>query len=213
MIKQKHFYCSNKQCTKGHKGGRRHTIENAIRAPVGKFCSNECRYIYAMDKNNQKRLQAKGKAIKQKAANKKSREDKKKSRTRSQWFSMLQFLVNQYVRDIRDKDKGCYTCGTNSPDIEYHAGHWVPQKRSDSRRFVLKNIHKQCNKCNTYLGGMPLEYRQHMIADYGLGYVEWLKADKNHPDLKLQFPTWQDIEAEILKYRKLIREAGLTPCR
>ena len=205
MIKQKHFYCSH--CKK------RGLIEDAVITPAGKFCDNEHLYLYAIDKQNKQRLVSKGKAIKQKAANKKSREDKKKVRKRSVWYDMLNKLQQQYVTKVRDVGKPCRTCGTSDPYVEYHGGHFIPQKGSDSRRFYIKQINIQCHACNTYGGGKPAEYEQFMIAEYGQDYVNWLKADKNHPSLKEQYPNWQDIEAEILIYRKLIRESGLTPCR
>ena len=59
--------------------------------------------------------------------------------------------------------------------------------------------------------GMPVEYDLALDAEYGKGFADKLNCVSNYPELKEQFPTWQDIEAEIIRYRKLLRAEGLTP--
>ncbi len=93
------------------------------------------------------------------------------------------------------------------------AGHYkaVGRGGADRRRFNLFNIHAQCRHCNSFNSGKPLEYREFLINEYGIEKVEWLECEANHPTLKEQFPTHQDVEAEIIRYRALLRNNGITP--
>ena len=60
---------------------------------------------------------------------------------------------------------------------------------------------------------MPVEYGEFIKAVYGEGHYNWLHTNflchKPHPTLKEQFPTSQDIELEIKRYRKLLKDAGV----
>ena len=134
--------------------------------------------------------------------------------SRGKWYKRLQILVNQWVVHVRDKDKDCYTCGTSNPNIKYDCGHRHHAGRGggDRRRFVLENLHKQCSvQCNQHGGGMPVEYDIELNIEYGEGFADKLKCVGDYPTLKEQFPTWQDIEEEITRYRVLLRAEGLTP--
>lgn len=132
----------------------------------------------------------------------------------TKWRSKLQALINQWIVHVRDKDKPCYTCGTSNPNIKYDAGHRHHAGRggADRRRFVLENIHKQCSViCNQHGSGKPREYDIALDDEYGEGFADHLNCEVNYPTLKEQFPLWQDVEVEILRYRKLLRDNGLTP--
>lgn len=154
----------------------------------------------------------KGKEIKRKEQKKADKKRKKELMTRAQWYDKLQKLVNQYVK-FRDRKKPCCTCGTTSQAIKYDAGHFIPQKGYDPRRFELTNIHKQCSvQCNQHGSGKRAEYREFIRGKYGQEHLEWLEGEVNHKSLKEQFPHWVEIENEISRYRKLIRKAGLKPC-
>ena len=157
---------------------------------------------------------SKGSEIKRKLQKKKDVARKKELMSRPQWFKRLQILVNQCVVHVWGKDEPCYTCGTSNPEIKYDAGHRHHAGRGggDRRRFLKENIKKQCSvNCNQYGGGMPREFDIALDAEYGEGFADKLNCVVNYPTLKEQFPTWQDIENEILRYRKLLRDNGLTP--
>lgn len=72
---------------------------------------------------------------------------------------------------IRHEEKDCYTC--NAKDLQgqnAQAGHYKPvaivgsnNTRSWDRRF----IHLQCSRCNGAGQGMAVEYRRHLVRDYG----------------------------------------------
>lgn len=73
----------------------------------------------------------------------------------------------------------CVTCGTsdtwNSGGI--HAGHFLPGR---SPHIVCEEvgIHPQCNYCNTFKAGAPMEYRVYMNAIYGVEVIERLEELK-----------------------------------
>ena len=174
------------------------------------YCNFEAAVSYA---NKNKAI---GKKIIQKAQKKKDLKRIKELMTRPKWYMKLQALVNQWIVHVRDKDKPCYTCGTVNPNIKYDAGHRHHAGRGggDRRRFLEENIHKQCSVvCNQHGGGMPVEYDAALNEEYGQGFSNKLSCVSNYPELKEQFPTWQDIEVQIKKYRSLLRAEGLTPTR
>ena len=170
------------------------------------FCSIEVAVKYGYENRN------KGAKIVHKEQKKKDAVRKKKLITRSQWFDKKQKLVNQYVREVKEADQPCCTC--NQFKDSYDCGHYkaVGRGGADRRRFTLMNLHRQCRHCNSFNGGKPVEYRAYLIERYGIDKVLWLEDESQHPTLKEQFPTTQDIEDGIKKYRELLRAEGLTPC-
>jgi hypothetical protein len=179
-----------------------------IRVPGGFFCNID----HAIEYANAKSIKAKNKKTKTKAKQerKHTKQRKKELMTRSQWYNKLQRLVNQYVTKVRDVGKPCCTCGTTKPGIKYDAGHFFTRASRPDIRFELTNIHLQCSvRCNQHGSGMRNEYEKFIIEKYGQDHLDWLTLEKD--SLKVQFPNWQDIEAEIVRYRKLLREHGITP--
>jgi hypothetical protein len=186
------------------------TKETSVIVLLKRFCSFECAAKFG------KANIPKGKEIRRKEQRKNDKVRLKELRSRTTWFAnYLQPLVNQYNRDVLHAGKPCYTCGNTNGDTKMNAGHYIPVGAGggDRRRFMHENIKRQCEFCNTYKGGAPKEYRMKLIEENGEKWVLDLECEYNHPTLKEQFPTWQDIENEISRYRKLIREAGLTPCK
>jgi len=173
-----------------------------------------CTFESAAKYGNRNKLA--GKKIIQKEQKKSDLKRKKELMTRPKWYSKLQAIVNQWIVRVRDKDKPCYTCGTENPNIKYDAGHRHHAGRGggDRRRFVPENIHKQCSvSCNQHGGGMPVEYDLALDKEYGEGFAEKLSCVANYPELKVLFPTWEDIEKEIKRVRVLLRAEGITPGR
>ena len=170
------------------------------KAPFQQWCSSDCGYKLARkkqkNKEEKKRLQRK-------------RQDKKRLEelmTRSQWYTKLQLYVNKYIK-LRDKDEPCCTCGTMNPNIKYDAGHFIAVGRGGASptRFELTNIHRQCSvNCNQHGSGMRLEYEKFIINKYGQEHLDWLKG--KHPTLKEQFPHYEDVKAEIEKFKKMIKQ-------
>ncbi len=80
----------------------------------------------------------------------------------------LDRIFSKYIR-LRDKNI-CYTCGK----FARHAGHYISRSFLPTR-FLELNVHAQCIKCNTYLGGNIVKYRQRLIEDYGIDEIEELE--------------------------------------
>lgn len=147
---------------------------------------------------------------KEKAARVKHKEDKERVMTRTEWYDKLQTLVNQWILHVRDAGGPCCTCGKTTQGIKYDAGHCISRGSSPELRFEITNIHKQCSvNCNQWGSGMRPEYNEFIINKYGQDHYEWLIGP--HKTLKDTFPHYMDIKAEIARYRKLIRAAGLNP--
>ena len=135
---------------------------------------------------------------------------RKKELNRSHHLDQLQKLVNQWVVHVRDKDKPCCTCGTTNQLIKYDAGHYRSRGACPEARFILTNIHRQCSvRCNVHGSGMRSEYIDFIRAEYGQEHLDWL--DGPHQSLKEMLPDADAIDAEIARYRKMLRDAGLKP--
>jgi hypothetical protein len=161
--------------------------------------------------SNSKTLAHREAEKRQKEQKKKYSERLKELKPRSYWLNRLQTLVNQWV-SYRDKDEPCCTCGTAKPDIKYDAGHFIPRKEVDPRRFELTNIHKQCSVvCNVHGSGKRAEYREFIRNKYGQEHLDWLESVANHKPLIEQFPERSDIENEMKRYRKMLRDVGIKP--
>ena len=188
-------------------------VESGITVPLGFFCSIAHAQLHGSAQSNKARASTEKKAAslqvkKQKALKSQIREAKKKARTRTEWFKILQKVVNQWVR-YRDRNEPCCTCGTTN-DIKYDAGHFYTVAARPDIRFELTNIHRQCSmKCNQHGSGMRAEYKVFIVEKYGQDHLDWLESEK--AGLKTQFPHWSDIEAEITKYRAMLRAVGITP--
>ena len=68
----------------------------------------------------------------------------------------------------------CVTCGAVVHWKEIHAGHFI-SGRSNAILFDERNIHPQCNRCNTYLGGNQECYAPWMVDRYGQAVVDELR--------------------------------------
>ena len=135
---------------------------------------------------------------------------RRKELNRSHHLDQLQKLVNQWVVHVRDKDKPCCTCGTTNPFIKYDAGHLRTRAASPATRFLLQNINKQCSvRCNVHAAGAVGEHKAYVIATYGQEILDFIYGP--HPTLKEQLPDADAIDAEMARYRKMLREAGLKP--
>lgn len=200
--------------------------EQMIITNVGKFHSDDCRRSYGQspegiskalgharkEKRKEVRTENAEKKRTEKAERARHRQRKKEVKGIAWWYDLLQDLINQWVVHVRDKNKPCCTCGTSKPNIKYDAGHYRSRGACNELRFELTNIHKQCSvNCNQVKSGARAEYREFIAYNYGKDHLEWL--DGPHPLLKEQFPDWQSVEVEVINYRKLLREAGIKPCR
>ncbi len=186
-----------------------------FQSPVNWFCDRECAMKHSINlskkiKEKKQKEAAKSQAEFKRKVNRAHTEHKKKVKPIKEWQDKLQKLVNQFIVHVRDKDKPCCTCGTDSPSIKYDAGHYRTRAAAPEIRYELTNIHKQCSvKCNQQGSGMRKEYQGFIEYHYGAEHLVWL--DGSHDPLKVRFPHWSDYETEIKRYRSLLREHGVKP--
>lgn len=132
---------------------------------------------------------------------KKAKKDIQKSRSQDKSIQLkkAQEVINQYVR-LRDQNKSCISCGTTNQTIQYHAGHFKPIGVNQQLRFNLLNIHKQCSRCNNYLSGNLVPYRENLIEKIGIERVEALESDKSTRKYDIEY-----LHRLIKVFRKKIR--------
>ena len=92
---------------------------------------------------------------------------------RSKWLAEAQAAFNAWIRQ-RDSDLGCISCGTREGKI--NAGHYLSTAARPELRFDERNVHKQCERCNTYLSGNLIAYRAALIRRIGHEEVDSLEG-------------------------------------
>jgi hypothetical protein len=75
----------------------------------------------------------------------------------------------KYIRK-RDENLSCVSCGTFQTDI-WDGGHFKKAELYSGVIFDEMNCHRQCRKCNRFLGGNELNYREGLVKRYGIDYV------------------------------------------
>jgi hypothetical protein len=107
----------------------------------------------------------------------------------SYWKAKCWKLFSEIVRAKGCKNGygNCVTCGVRKHFSELQAGHFIPG-RHNSVLFEWDNVHPQCMKCNVFLHGNLLAYRDYMVKMYGEKTIEALREqDQKH----VQFKTYQ----------------------
>lgn len=121
-------------------------------------------------------------------------------RTHSEWVQITQTAFNKFIR-ARDNGQGCISCGRNT-GAKMNAGHYKAVGSHPELRFNEINCHLQCEYCNSYKSGNPIEYRARLIDKIGLPLVEWLESP--HKPLK---PTIDELKLLRSYYSRRAREA------
>lgn len=75
-----------------------------------------------------------------------------------------QLVFNKFIR-MRDKDELCISCKQIPKKV--NAGHFYNANNHWNVRFDEDNVHVQCERCNSYLSGNLIEYRQHLLNKLG----------------------------------------------
>ena len=102
------------------------------------------------------------------------KEQKDKLKTLSQYESEAKKEFQKYIR-FRDKDLPCISCGTKK--ALFDGGHFRKAEIYLGLIFDERNVHKQCRKCNRYLGGNEGEYRVGLVNRFGEDFVKQLEND------------------------------------
>lgn len=126
-----------------------------------------------------------------------TRRRKEKAMTRGQRIARAQAAVNALVR-ARDADLPCISCG-RFHEGQWHAGHYRSRGAAPHLSLDMRNIHKQCQPCNTHLHGNLIGYRAGLIARFDLAYVEALENDNEPRRLRDDEidAIWQDAKAKL----------------
>lgn len=105
-----------------------------------------------------------------------------------------QSVFNTWIR-LRDKDKGCISCG----GAVEQAGHYFSQGHHSALRFNEMNNNGQCVRCNMYLSGNLIKYRQGLVNRYGEAKVKMLERSSEINRVK----KWSRLELEwiIINYQ------------
>lgn len=124
--------------------------------PLQQICSYECSMLYAKQLNEKKQ---------QKEWQKRKAKLKSELMTLSDWLKIAQTHFNEYIR-LRDKDQLCISC--QKPPLKKNAGHFYNSNNHYNVRFDERNVHLQCEHCNTFLSGSLINYRENLIKKIGI---------------------------------------------
>jgi len=145
--------------------------------------------------------------------NRKAREEKRESaRKKKEWkesnktlSELEQEARREFQRWIRmvDANEPCISCPSTTSEI-WDGGHFYKAEIYSGLIFHQHNVHKQCRKCNSFLGGNENNYRLGLIKRYGEEYVLKLDALK---DAKRNYKYTREELREIKEtYLRKIRE-------
>jgi len=108
----------------------------------------------------------------------------------------------KYIR-LRDKDLPCVSCGVNETEL-WDGGHYKKAEIYSGVIFNEMNCHKQCRKCNRFLGGNELNYRTGLIQRYSEKEVNEIEQLAN--DTRQFKFTREQLIAKKLQYDIKIKE-------
>lgn len=94
-----------------------------------------------------------------------------KTQTIPKLTQKAQRIFNAWIR-LRDKDKGCISCGAEVTE----AGHYLSVGHHGAYRFNEMNVNGQCTRCNCFLHGNLIQYRQGLIKRFGEERVLYLES-------------------------------------
>jgi len=150
-------------------------------------CSHKCHSIFTEKKEWKK----------------KKAEMIKNLRTRTEWLKILQTTFNSFIR-LRDKNKGCISCGKPLKEGNTDAGHLWPTKYSNIR-FNEFNVNGQCSRpCNKDKSGDINNYRINFVKRYS---EEKLKELDEIAHIEKKY-TIEEIQELIKIYKLKIKEHG-----
>jgi hypothetical protein len=102
---------------------------------------------------------------------------KEKTKTLSQYESDAKKSFQKFIR-LRDKDLPCISCGSTESDT-FDGGHFKKAEIYSGVIFDERNVSKQCRRCNRFLNGNELMYREGLVKRFGESYVIELEQYAN----------------------------------
>ena len=127
---------------------------------------------------------------------------KDKLKTLGQYEAEAKKAFQKWIR-MRDDKKPCISCGIQQTDL-WDGGHYKKAEIYSGVIFDENNCHRQCRKCNRFLNGNELNYRQGLIQRYGIEYADQIEQKANETR-NYKF-TKEELIAKKLKYDILIKE-------
>jgi len=150
-----------------------YTIIRGLKSYMSKkgLCTtgNRCysRWLVETDEGQELIIKAskKAKMVSAQTYNKEKKERKWELMSTVQRINKTKQVIQKWVRK-RDKDQPCISCGTVSSDL-WDGGHYLKAEIYTGVIFNELNVHKQCRKCNRFLGGNEAQYRIALCLKYG----------------------------------------------
>jgi len=122
--------------------------------------------------------------------------------TTQDYIKLAQQVFNKYIR-LRDAGNVCISC--QKKPLKENAGHFYNANNHWSVRFDERNVHLQCEHCNTYLSGNLIYYRENLLQKIGFTEFENLSAEA----MKTRKFTIDELKEIISTYKKKIKEIEL----
>lgn len=119
--------------------------------------------------------------------------------TLQDYIKLAQITFNKYIR-LRDKGNVCISC--QKPPKKLNSGHFYNANNHWNVRFDERNVHLQCEHCNTFLSGNLIEYRSNLINKIGLEQLTLLEAEAN----KTRKFTIEELKEIINTYKQKIKQ-------
>ena len=168
------------------------------------LCSIDCAVLYGKAEAERKQLRQKAEA--RKNGRKELAARKAKIKTLSDWLREAQKSFNAFIR-ARDADLSCVSCGRFHQG-KWNAGHYRTVAAAGHLRFDERNVHKQCEPCNSHLSGNITKYREQLICKIGEQLVCELENDNRTHRWTVE--ELAAIKKEYAaKYRELTKTQGL----
>ena len=126
-------------------------------------------------------------------------EAKEKLETYSQKVNKVKVIFQKWIRE-RDKHLPCISCGTTKASM-WHASHFKKAETFSGVIFHELNTWKSCSKCNVFLNGNELKYRENLVKKIGVEQVEALEQLANETRTK----KWTIEELQLIKTKYKIK--------
>lgn len=110
-----------------------------------------------------------------------------------------QIIFNKFIR-LRDKGQVCISC--QKPPLKSNAGHFFNANNHWNVRFDERNVHLQCEHCNTYLSANLIEYQRNLIHKIGIESYHELESEAR----KTRKFNKDELKEIMTIYKKKIKE-------
>ena len=128
----------------------------------------------------------------------------KKQKILAQLKKDLDKVFNKFIRQ-RDQshENGfmCISCGDYKPTSLRDAGHFYSAGHHSATRWDEDNCHGQCQRCNRFLHGNLLGYREGLLKKIGPERLERLEIRRHNKNLMSPFEIQILIDQYKLKFK------------